>query len=693
MIKKSMKLICLIGCFFISTVLLSFGEESLTEDFEISVKVDYASAEKNINPLLYGAHTKWLLNGESSYSRDNGIWSKKDNAINSNIRDWLIKSGITILRYGDGTNADFFYWGWSIMPWKERLTTGVPTRWSADKEHYIFGVMEFTKLCETIKSEGIIIVNYGMGILEAFYDSQKNNDTRSKREIGIQQAANWVEFMNVPAPTKKDPSFPEEYKPEYSLQKMPKGYFAYLRASLGYPKPIGIKYWEIGNELKLYHGAGGTFSKQIKSFSKPILVEGYVRDTIEFGRAMKAVDPTIKIGLAYTDEFKKQVQLAGQDPEAVDFIVVHNYIKASKKGEKRVFAFYGNTTVAKRQVTVRKGGKYLVRLHAWGRAYLGTKYPEERAVPSKMELKIDDRIISEIEIDKNIKPDKSDLVKGEFHWYEIPVDLSPGSHTLSLRMTNDYLDPSFPDINRRGRDVFADDWLIEGQDEKYEIYFYPPDFFEMIYPQINGLDRMYSNLQRSISKYAPKLFIANTECSVYPSAGHLGEALAETLMIMVDMKNGVQIRNHFQLYGACNREGVIHTGDVERKSYHYTPTYLTYKMLSEHFGSELVQCNAVSPSEGEKASRLYTWASRESGVLYIAFVNFRKERVKVQLDVANFRPRNGKQYILGTLDPAGILADNETKFNNVFIKSETFNPEKQVVSLTPNSLTILELYK
>ena len=89
--------------------------------YNATIVVNHNGEKGEISNLLYGNNTKWLLNGEASFGRDNGIWSIKRNSLNPKIKDYLKDSGTTILRYGDGTNADYFYWGWSILPLEKRL--------------------------------------------------------------------------------------------------------------------------------------------------------------------------------------------------------------------------------------------------------------------------------------------------------------------------------------------------------------------------------------------------------------------------------------------------------------------------------------------------------------------------------------------------------------------------------------------
>lgn len=694
-------LVLFIWVFIISSLLnlsnCSYHIDSLNIDdipgsYNVRIEVDFEETIGDISPLLYGNNTKWLLGGEASFGRDNGIWSKRNNHLNENIRDWLIDSGITILRYGDGGNAEYFYWGWSILPFMERIKTPVRNRWSGD-DFYAFGVMEFIELCETIKSEGIIIVNYTMGILDSFYSPEKNNDQRTKREIGIQQAANWVEFMNITAPAHKDSEYPDNYKPEYSLQKMPKGYFAHLRAELGHPEPFRIKYWEIGNETNQFHELGE-----------------YIRGAIQYADAMKAVDPSIKIGwVDYGDV--KQFKMAANVPWAVDFLAPHDYLIVEDK--KKKIPFYGSQSV-KRRINVQEGGKYLVRFRAFGRVYFGNKYPEERAVAPRMELKVDGRFVKEIVINKNINKEKKDLVINAY-WYEIPIELSQGDHTVSLRMTNDFFDRSFFDINRRGRDVFLHAWLIEGKGEKHDILF-PENKHKVIqapyryYFLIEEFEKKIAVRKGLVDKYAPWLFIAQTESGYWPKEPALWSALGEALMVMADMRHGIKIRNLWHLYGGFNRAATIHSGTAVEENYHVTPDYYVNKMFSQHFGSEVISsrvrshesCWDDSAEESLLANSssfpfqdcVHVIASRNKDQLYIAIVNLHStKKAIIEMDIKNFVAEASTQYTLRAKNPWDYNATNEKIKDNVFIQVIKENKSHETAYLLPNSFTILEFSK
>jgi alpha-N-arabinofuranosidase len=108
-------------------------------------------------------------------------------------------------------------------------------------EHNDFGIHEFIRFCRQINTEPYIAVNSGLG--------------------GVKSAAEEVEYANGAADT--------------TMGK--------LRAANGHPKPFGVKWWGIGNEMygdwQLGH----------------MPLEDYVKKHNEFAGAMRAIDRSIQL--------------------------------------------------------------------------------------------------------------------------------------------------------------------------------------------------------------------------------------------------------------------------------------------------------------------------------------------------------------------------------------------------------------
>lgn len=114
------------------------------------------------------------------------------------------------------------------------------------------------------------------------------------------------------------------------------GHWAQLRADHGHPDPVGIAYWEVGNEV---YGARSSVGPKCASWGWEDVwtCDGteYVEGTADhdgfrqFREAMHAVDPTIAVGAVGVGDrgawhgWDDAVMSAAGDE--IDFYVVHNY--------------------------------------------------------------------------------------------------------------------------------------------------------------------------------------------------------------------------------------------------------------------------------------------------------------------------------------------------------------------------------
>lgn len=178
-----------------------------------------------------------------------------------------------ILRFPGGCFADSYHWKDGIGQRDKR-----PTVWNqawGGWETNEVGTDEFIQLCRLTNSEPLICVNFGSG--------------------SPQEAADWVEYCNGSAESK----------------------FGAIRAMNGHPEPYRVKYWMIGNEI---YGSWEIGHCDVETYAK-----GY----LEFYRAMKILDPEIKIiavagngndlNLSWLREFLELVR------SQVDYLTLHCY--------------------------------------------------------------------------------------------------------------------------------------------------------------------------------------------------------------------------------------------------------------------------------------------------------------------------------------------------------------------------------
>ena len=125
------------------------------------------------------------------------------------------------------------------------------------------------------------------------------------------------------------------------------GVWAQRRVDLGFVEPLGVRYFEIGNEIYGAIPAAGPDCfdfgwEEVATCDGLEYIEGIPEQAgyLEFAEKMKAVDPTIEIGavgVAPVDgwgNFGNEVLAAGGD--AIDFYIVHQYGFGNQPDESRV---------------------------------------------------------------------------------------------------------------------------------------------------------------------------------------------------------------------------------------------------------------------------------------------------------------------------------------------------------------------
>lgn len=269
-------------------------------------------------------------------------------AVNSSISDahlmdpdvpvLLRGAGVTTLRYPSGGFADNFHWS-TNKPSNSQAPMAL--RYSGYAPNTDFG--HFISLIDRVGTT-VIVVNYG-----------SNQDGTGGAEPS--EAAAWVAYANgAPTDTKaigKDST-------GYDWQTV--GYWASLRAAqplptddgknflrINHPQPLNVKYWEVGNEVYkngFYGGEGETldlhapYPKDAKDNEKQrrknanLAPGAYGKNLLLFVKAMKAVDPRIKIGASIDSPVtnKWDVQEWTQDPVTGKYEEKSSFHKAADSG-------------------------------------------------------------------------------------------------------------------------------------------------------------------------------------------------------------------------------------------------------------------------------------------------------------------------------------------------------------------------
>ncbi len=166
--------------------------------------------------------------------------------------------GLAMLRYPGGLWSDAHRWKRGIGPAAKRQ--GGSPNGTGTGQIPLIGTDELLRFCEAAGMQAVITVNYGLCQTES-------------PEAAWREAADWVEYCNAPADGSNRAGGTD---------------WAAVRARNGHRKPYGVRYWEIGNEIYIGERPGRRWGHTD--------VATYARRCVGFARAMKAVDPTIKVG-------------------------------------------------------------------------------------------------------------------------------------------------------------------------------------------------------------------------------------------------------------------------------------------------------------------------------------------------------------------------------------------------------------
>lgn len=221
------------------------------------------------------------------------------NLSHSLVPDLLKIAGISALRYPGGGYADMYHW-----------LTNKDTRWKLEANNYGYVAPHtdfgsFVALVEASGTLPIITANYGANLLANAGGEPK-------------ESAAWVAYANG------DPSSQQVIGQDGAgIDWKTVGFWATLRASepggkddgydflrIHHPRPLGIKVWEIGNEVFGNGYYKGDYAMDWHApyqpnaandpkfrMGNPLLSpKAYGTNLKAFALAMKAVDPTIRIG-------------------------------------------------------------------------------------------------------------------------------------------------------------------------------------------------------------------------------------------------------------------------------------------------------------------------------------------------------------------------------------------------------------
>jgi hypothetical protein len=274
----------------------------------------------------------------------------------------LATTGIKMLRYPGGSYSDNYHWAqYTMTP----IFASTSPACDVTPNGYLAPHTDFGYFLKTLAATGtqaIITVNYGSSLADANGTksaSAYGPDTCSEPNTGgqPQEAAAWVAYANG-SPTNTQVIGVDAVGFDWKTV----GFWAGLRAAaplatddgynflrLGLTAPVGIRYWELGNEI-YYNGYNSNNNAESDDHAPYIYPSGYGgtydsragvpalsptaygTNAAAYIQAMRAVDPTIKVGVVVSSAidpipstWTPAVLQAVCGSATFDFAILHYY--------------------------------------------------------------------------------------------------------------------------------------------------------------------------------------------------------------------------------------------------------------------------------------------------------------------------------------------------------------------------------
>ena len=230
-------------------------------------RIDTGQVLGQVPPTLFGSNVEWFNDG-------NGLM--RGGALDAGLTKAAALEGISLVRFPGGTLSDYYHWEDGIGPVDKRPAR--PHHTDPGSSPNDFGTPELARFCREIGASPLITVNAGSGTAD--------------------EAAGWVAYCN--------------------------GADNPQRSADGFAAPLGVKFWEVGNEL-YYPGNPGDVNVSVPP-------DVYAARFLAFSKKMRAVDPSISIlaigtapstALPSPNENWTEEVLKRAAPE-IDYIAVHN---------------------------------------------------------------------------------------------------------------------------------------------------------------------------------------------------------------------------------------------------------------------------------------------------------------------------------------------------------------------------------
>ncbi len=253
------------------------------------IKIDTERTIGEVHPHIFGNFAEHL--GRCIYGGlfEEGSALSDSDGYRKDVMEAIRGLGVTVLRWPGGNFVSGYNWKDGIGPRNMRPVRAEGAWGSLESNR--FGTDEFLRYTERLGVEPYICINAGLGTVE--------------------EAREWVEYCNEPRAT----------------------YWAERRRKNGRDKPYGVKYWGLGNEID------GPWQLGHKN------AEDYTKFALEAAKAMRRVDPTIKLIASGSSNFGPSADWIAWNRDIldklkneIDYISLHTYIGNTANDFERFLA-------------------------------------------------------------------------------------------------------------------------------------------------------------------------------------------------------------------------------------------------------------------------------------------------------------------------------------------------------------------
>lgn len=531
---------------------------------QFSINVNAGTVYGTLNSQLFGSNIQWCSGGGVLKDPNHPEYGVRDDIVN-----FAKSEGVGSLVFPGGNTAETYRWRNGVGPLSGRtpINVGIGNPFPPS-----FGTDDFMSFAAKIGCRHeLMIANYSTGT--------------------PQEAANWVEYCNATAPTTPNPAWTvTSYSGD---QQAPKGYFAWLRKQFGHATPYKIEYWQIGNEVFW------------RSDLRPgINATSYANDVIKFSAAMKAVDPTIKIGAVSVNmrDFPNwDTTILSIAAPSIDFMAPHygSFL------DGLVFdVLYRGGVSAPRTVYFPATATYTFTATAWGMIATEGEPVNQPGTPPHMDLLIDGQPIGGWDVNP-------------LQRYELSCPVTAGYHQMNYAYTNDYASPD----GTQDRNLFIYGISMRSATMPEHNIWYPDDAEQqLLFNDPNNIGNMIDLLRSQIAQYSPmrKIDVLVSEgCLNYSEEGsvkwlkypqeevkhslrHKG-ALWQAGFMNAMIREQIPFYCHWVLFDECHYGTIRNPADTGNGQPVVTPTHYVMQLYTRLGGTRLVATTVNSPT--------YVWPS------------------------------------------------------------------------------------